>query len=321
MDQKGYIISGLSFLLIIPAIYLIAVFADMSHTGSQSQALLVQSDVVFSTARDIGGNIPVMTEKTLQETVNEVTVSGNPLQDSRNAVKCSLQGKIDNLTEKYSKEGINATCKILSVNTAADPFKVEINSTISINKSSITHREHISQNISIIDPNYPIPDPLPFIKCKNFGGVTNTSTRIIYGSSLENYLKSQNMSNAEAYNNATSPLIIKKCPYDPYISHGQSNNLTNLKNCIFNGYFHESSDGACFLCRLEGKGICPHYGMETFVIPSVSANETLSSGPCGSDHVIFNDHYEGYALIYHSNSTGYYKIFLENGHRSKYGLI
>ncbi|MGZ7044672.1 MAG: hypothetical protein ACXVHM_08760, partial [Methanobacterium sp.] len=96
---------------------------------------------------------------------------------------------------------------------------------------------------------------------------------------------------------------------------------TNLKNCIDNGYYHESNDGACFLCRLEGKAICSHYGMETFIIPLASANNTLFNAPCSSDHVIFNDNYEGYALIYHSNSTGYYKLFLDNEHRAKYGLI
>ena len=321
MDQKGYVISSLSFLLIIPAICIVATFVNMTHTGSQSQALSIQSDVVLSTTSDVENNIPPIAEKLLQKTANDVIKCGCPLQDSRRVIKSSLQDEMDNLNEKYTNEGINATCKIISVDTAEDPFKVEINSTISVNKGNVIHKENTSQDISIIDPNYPLPDPLPFIKCKNFGGVTNTSTRIVYGASLVNYLKNENMSNAEVYLNATAPLIIKKCPYDPYISHGHSKNLTDLKNCIDNGYFHESSDGACYLCRLEGKGICSHYGMETFIIPSASANETLTSGPCGSDHVIFNDHYEGYSSIYCSNSTGYYKIFLENGHRSKYGLI
>jgi hypothetical protein len=326
MDQKGYVISGLSFLLIIPAIYLVVVFADMAHTGSQSQGLLVQSDVIFSTSRDIDENLPLIAVNVLQKTANNVIVSGDPLQNSRMTVKDSLQEKIDNLTKNYHNEGINATCNILSINTAKDPFKVEINSTICIVKGNISHRENLSQNISIIDPNYPIPDPLPFIQCKNFGGVNNTGNRIIYGSSLVNYLKSKNMTNAEVYLNATSPLIIKKCPYDPYKTHGQSNNLINLKNCIDNGYFHKSSDGACFLCRLEGKALCSHYGMETFIIPSASTNNTLTSGPCSIDHVIFGEigwlgrNYTGFGIIYYFNSTDFCKLYLDNGHRSKYGL-
>lgn len=321
MDQKGYVISGLSFLLIIPAIYLIAVFIDMTYTGSQSQGLLVQSDVIISTKRDIESNLPLIAENIFQTTAKGVIHNGNPLQNSRITIKNSLQGKIDNLTGKYNNEGINVTCKIISVDSSTDPFKVQINSTISINKDHLTHTENLRQDISIVDPHYPIPDPLPFIKCKNFGGATNSSSRTIYGPSLMNFLKSRNKSNAETYINATSPFIIKKCPYNPYETHGQSFNLINLKNCIDNGYYHESSDGTCFLCRLEGRAVCPHYGMETFIIPPVSSNDTLFGAPCSSDHVIFNDSYDGLGLIYHSNSTGYYKMFLENGHRVKYGLL
>jgi len=320
MDQKGYVISGLSFLLIIPAIYMIAVFADMVHTGSQPQALMVQSDVVFSTSRDIERNLPILAKNTFQKTAWNVIRTGNPLQDSRMTVKDSLQRKIDDLTKKYHKEGINVTCKILSVDSGRDPFKVQVNSTISIVKGNVIHRENLSHDISIIDPNYPVPDPIPFIKCKNFGGITITGNRIIYGSSLVNFLKSRNVTNAEVYLNATSPLIIRECPYDPYETHGRSHILTNLKNCIDNGYFHESSDGACFLCRLEGRAECRHLGIEAFIIPALSTNDTLDYAPCSIDHVIFYDGYRGFGLIYSSNSTGLYKLYLDNGHRTKYGL-
>ncbi|MGB9936193.1 MAG: hypothetical protein ACPK7O_00590 [Methanobacterium sp.] len=321
MDQKGYVISGISFLLIIPAIYFLTLFVDMTHSGSESQASLIQSDVVFSTARDIEGNLPIIAEKTFQKTGNEVLITGDPLINSRSTIKDNLQWELDNSARKYSKEGINVTCKIIAVDSSPDPFKVQINSSISVSKGNIAHNENISQDISIINPNYPIPDPLPFIKCKNFGNITNTSSRVVYGTSLANFLKSSDRPNSDIYINATSPLIFKKCPYDPYISHGESQNKINFKNCIDNGYYHESSDGACFLCRLEGKGVCSHYGMETFIIPAVSTNNTSFEAPCSSDHVIFGGNYSGYTLIYFSDSNGYYKIFLENGHRSKYGVI
>ena len=82
-------------------------------------------------------------------------------------------------------------------------------------------------------------------------------------------------------------LIIKKCPYDPYIHHG--NSLT-LKNCIDNGYYHESVGGSCYLCRLEGKGKCPHYGFEVFIKPRENnINQSISS----SDYVIFFEQYTG----------------------------
>ncbi|MGB9977812.1 hypothetical protein [Methanobacterium sp.] len=319
MDQKGYIMSGLTILLIIPAFLLIAVFIDMVHTGSETQSLVIQSDITFYTAKDIESNIPVITEKILQEITNNVVKTGFPLTDSRNVIKSNLQEELNRLSEKYqNNESINVTCKIWSVNPTQDPFKIEINSTVYVQKGNVAHNEHISQNISIIDSNYPIHDPLPFIKCKKYGEMTNTSIKILYGSSLANLLKSKNLTNADAYENATSPLFIKKCPYDPYIGHGKFSSFIVLKNCMDNGYFHESSDGSCFLCRLEGRVTCSHYGFETFIVPSNSSNSVLTSAPCSIEHVLFDDStYPGKEIIYYLNSS---KLFLDNGHRQKYGL-
>ena len=168
MDQKGYVISGLSFLLTIPAIYIVITFIGMTITGSQSQELLIQSDIVLSVKRDIESNIPLIAEDTFQTASKDVVKNGYPLQNSETTIKNRLQNKIDELTIKYSNERINASCKIISVHPSKDPFKVNIKSIISINKDHVIHKINLSQNIPIIDPNYPIPDPLPFIKCKHY---------------------------------------------------------------------------------------------------------------------------------------------------------
>ncbi|MBI5680997.1 MAG: hypothetical protein HZC47_08895 [Methanobacterium sp.] len=322
MDQKGYVMSGLSFLLAIPAIFLVAVLVDMVHIGSESQSRVLQSDATFYAAEDIEFNTPIITEKTLQKITQTVIQSGKPLEDSRLDIKNALQGEMDSLSKKYSENGgINVKCTILSVDSSPDPFKIRVKSTVYVNKGSITHNESLSQDISIIDTNYPIPDPIPFIKCKSYGGITNTSTKICYGSSLVNFLKTKNMTNAEAYENSSSSLFIKKCPYDPYIGHGNSKSFIVLKNCIETGYFHESSDGACFLCRLEGKATCPHYGFETFIVPSNSSNLNIKSAPCSIDHVIFNEtSYPGKEITYYVYGVNHYRLFLDNGHRQKYGL-
>ena len=63
-----------------------------------------------------------------------------------------------------------------------------------------------------------------------------------------------------------------------------------MRDCLDKGYFHESADGSCYLCRLEGKGKCPHYGMEVFIQTHTPlGNESFSC----SDHVVFADHYNG----------------------------
>jgi hypothetical protein len=326
MDRKGYVMGGLSFLLVVPAILLVAVFMDMAHVGGESASTVLTSDTTLYAAKDIEEDIPVQGLEVLREEAEEVVKTGAPVVNSRQAVETALQKRMDLKAEEYyNSTGLRVNCTILNVNTASDPFEVEVNSTICVEKDNVKHRETVNQNISIKDADSRIPDPLPFIKCKNHGGVTNTTDRILYGSSLVNYLNARNISNATAYENATGPLFIKKCPYDPYDYHGTSQNYIALKNCLENGYFHESSDGACFLCRLEGKSTCYHYGFETFIKPAPSLDGTLTFAPCSSDHVIYNDTYpggtyRGKAIEYYFDGVNHFKLFLDNGHRLKYGL-
>lgn len=329
MDRRGYVMSGLSLFLVVPAVLLLAVFVDMTHQGGTSVATSLKSDAAFYTAKDVEEEIPNAGLEVLRNEAEKVVKTGDPITDSESTVKADLQKEMDEKTCEYRKStGVAVNCTILSVGPSADPFAVEVNSTVCTSKDSVTHEETLRQEISIKDAESRIPDPIPFIKCKGHGGVTNTSTRIMYGSSLESYLKSRNVSNAEAYENATTPLFIKKCPYDPYVYHGKSENHVALKNCLENGYFHESSDGACFLCRLEGKSTCPHYGFETFIKTRPFLNKTFSSAPCSSDHVIYNDTnpegsgtYDGNAIEYYTDGTYHFYIFLDNGHASKYGMI
>ena len=106
------------------------------------------------------------------------------------------------------------------------------------------------------------------------------------------------------------PFIIRVCPYDPYIHHGDNQ---TLKDCLNHGYYHESSDGSCYLCRLEGKGKCNHYGFEVFI--KASEND-ITESISGSDHVIFYDQYPGERFYYAPGKS----IFLDSSHRLKYGL-
>jgi hypothetical protein len=337
MDNKGYVMSGMSFLLILPAIMLFMVFLDMNHVGIEENSRVIESGKVLNTVKDLETNIPVTGKGVLKEEAENIVNTGMPLANSRKTVKDHMQIQIDQQSRNYQNNtGFVVECNITSVDNSEDPFAVEINSTIYVGKDDIVHQENLSQDISLLDPKYPMPNPLPFIKCKNYGGAQAIDNKILFASSLSAYLTNRGVSNAAAYENATTALIIKKCPYDPYKMHGNKGYNT-LKNCIENGYFHESSDGSCFLCRMEGKGTCPHYGMETFMVPSPnsntignttnsSTNTNFKSAPSSIDHVIFNETppgtgtYQGYVLIYYSDGLNFFKIFLDNAHRQKYGL-
>lgn len=338
MDNKGYVMSGMSFLLVLPAILLLMVFLDMTNEGIEENSLVLQSDKVLNTAKDLETNIPMAGKEVLKREAENVVKTGFPLSNSRETVKNNLQINLDQISLGYqNKTGFIVQCNITSVDNSEDPFAVEVNSSIYVKKDSVIHQENLSQDISLVDPQFPIPNPLPFVKCKNYGGAQASGNKIAFGNSLTEYLENRGIENAAAYKNATASLIIKKCPYDRYIMHGNIGYNT-LKNCIENGYFHESSDGSCFLCRLEGKGTCPHYGMETFILPSPSSHTTfnnstnmsenisINSAPSSIDHVIFNDTlsgtgtYQGNVLIYYSDGFNYFKLFLDNAHRQKYGL-
>jgi hypothetical protein len=338
MDNNGYVMSLTSFFLIIPVFLLVMVLGNMAVDQANIQQTTLNSQDVLAVTTDLERNLPLMGREVLRDKSFEVISSGKPLLNSRKEVKEELQNKTDTFCTKYSSSGMLVECKILNVDNSYDPFCVEVKSRVTVEKGTLKHQVNLTQNISLTNGSFPIYDPLPFVKCKNHGGATIRENRIFYGSSLSNYLKSRGIENFEAYENATSPLYIKKCPYDPYILHGNTNEMVNLKNCIDNGFYHESNDGSCFLCRLEGKGTCPHYGMETFIAPAPSFNSPFSNAsvnnsflnnsstaPSSVDHVIFNDTgahgtYSGCTLIYFNNGTHYFQLYLDNSHRQKYGL-
>lgn len=326
MDQKGYVMSGLSFLLILPAILLVAVFVDMTTMGGESVGLVMQSDATFYAAKDMERNVDSLCVQVMRDAANEAIATRTPVSNSRTVVKDRLQAKMDAVAANY-KTSIGAdevSCTILAVGQSRDTFKVQVNSTIYVKKGTSTHSETLSQDVSLLGES--MPDPLPFIILKDYPCVTrdNESGRIFYGSALKDYLMENNKVNATAasvYINATSPLYVKDCPYEPYTIHGNTtdkeDNILILKNCLSNKYFHDSNDGACYFCRLEGQVTCSHMGIETFILPT-GTNYQNTFAPVSIDHVLFSSSpYSGKGLLY--SSSGDY-LFLDNGHRQKYGL-
>lgn len=333
MDQKGYVMNGLAFLLILPAILLVAVYIDMTTLGGQSVSLVMQSDTTFYAAKDIERNIPVIGSGVIEEVALNATTTGTKLPDSRSHIKNQIQQRMNSITQnmKTSIGADDISCNITSVGASTNPFLLEINSTIYVKKGTSVHKDTISQDIDLGG----LPDPLPFIKIKEASISTlptldSSTGKISYGTSLSQYLQKRGVANYTVYENATSQGYLDRCSFEPYEStiDGHGVNATppiqNLGYCLSNGYYHESSDGACYLCRLEGNAVCSHYGLETFIVPPASNNATLIFAPVSIDHVIFSDSpYSGKALIYlesGNNPTTYYKLFLDEGHRKKYGL-
>ena len=327
MDDKGYVMGGMAFLLIIPALILANILASAVMTD-EVHIIPFKSDKLHQLSGDVESNIPLITLQILNETSDTVFRTGEPVPNSKLIIKSRIQTKIDETYMGYQREtGINVTCKINSVDNSKDPYKVCVNSTLYANYHEGYIARNMSQDVQFAssdstDSSPCIKDPLPFIKMKGYGSLKTEGDTIYYGAALSNYLKSKGIENSTTYDNASSPLYFKKCPYDPYHSHGDSNSYLTLKNCIDNGYYHLSAAGPCIFCRFEGKSLCNHTGLETFVLPGIS-NLSRDYAPCSVDHVIFGEShseiYLGKLLNYDSN-TPQWGIFLDKGHRDKYGL-
>jgi hypothetical protein len=194
----------------------------------------------------------------------------------------------------------------VSVESSDTPWKVLFKVKLNIKKNNNRYFKIVEKPVSIEG----LRDPLPPAILTVASGIYVQGDKIHYKNALARYLKLRNLDSPFSYMFATSPLTIKKCPYDPYIHHGDPG---VLKDCLDKGYFHESADGSCYLCRLEGKGKCPHYGMEVFIQTHTPLiNDSISC----SDHVVYHDHYTGQKI----DKTNVNSLILDSSHRKKYGL-
>ncbi|MEN6329195.1 MAG: hypothetical protein ABFC91_02765 [Methanobacteriaceae archaeon] len=323
MDHDGYVMTGTSFLLILPVIILLMVLIDVNFADTESKSMLLESENALHIFQDLESNIPRIGRQVLKEEAYTVLDSKKPLYDSKKVTRDNMQLKIDQITGDYNKNGLQVTCTIQSVKESEDPFEVEVTSVVVVKKEKVSHQQILHQKISLNDPNDPIPDPMPFVKCEEYGGVSVNGSRILYGHSLASYLQVRGEKNWAVYENATSPLFINQCPYDPFKGHGTPVTLETLKNCLDNGFYHESNDGACFLCRLEGKSTCYHQGLEIFIVPTPTRNQSYNA-PCSVDHVVFGDNsseiYPGGSIQYFKDGDLIFLLFLDDSHRKKYGL-
>ena len=307
LDNKGNIIVGTTAILIV-SILLICIFITASVNYIENQNIESQSNDNFKyIIDDYAANIEVLGRQSIDEAAQKV-LKGWRLLDSPREIKNNLNNHLDEKNQEYSdKYGIKLISEVLSVEATDSPWKVLFKVRLSGNKDSERFSQIIERNASVEG----LPDTLPTAKMSIFSGVLISGDTIHYGTSLFGYMFLHRLPSPESYLFATAPAYIKKCPYDPYIHHGDPG---VLKDCLKQGFFHESADGSCYLCRLEGKGKCPHYGFEVFIQTHTPLiNDSLSC----SDHVVFSDHYPGHKL----NPIDVNSLILDSSHSKKYGLI
>ena len=306
LDTKGNLIISSAAILII-SLLVLSIFIVTSINQIENENIDSKANDNFKyIVDDYSNNLEVLEKKSIEQATYKVYHS-IPLFDSQDQIKKNLDKILKEKNQDYSdKYDVDISSETLSVESTDSPWKVLFKVKLNIKKGNERYNGIIEKNTSIEGLN----DPLPLAKMTAAGGVVIIGDKIHYGRALMRYLYIHRIDSPESYLLATTPLTVKKCPYDPYIHHGDPG---VLKDCLDKGYFHESADGSCYLCRLEGKGTCPHYGLEVFIQPhTILTNGSVS----GSDHVVYHDHYMGEKL----DKTDINSLILDSSHAKKYGL-
>ena len=306
LDSKGNIIVGTTAILIV-GLLLICIFVVTSLNYIQNSNTDSQTNDNFKyIIEDYSANVEVLGRESIAEATEKV-YNGLPILNSENQIQKNLEKKLEEKNRDFSKKyDVDISSEVLSVENTDSPWNILFKVRLNGKKGNDGFSQIIERNASIEG----LRDPLPIAKLTIASGVMAYDDKIHYKTALSAYMILHNLKSPESYIEATAPLYINKCPYDPYIHHGDPG---VLDDCLDKGYFHESADGSCYLCRLEGKGKCPHYGFEVFIQTHTPLeNESLSC----SDHVVFADHYNGEKI----DPNNWDSLILDSSHRKKYGL-
>ena len=306
IDSKGNLIIGTTAILIV-ALLLICIFVISSINYIQNENIdSVQNDNFKYLIDDYTQNLEISQRDAIAKATQKI-FNGLHIFNSENQIKKNLNEILDEKNKEYEeKYGVKITSEVLSVENTDSAWKILFKTRLNVQKDNEKFSKIIEKNATIEG----LRDPLPLAKLTIASGILTYDDKIHYQEGLSAYMLLHQFDSPESYIEATAPLYIKKCPYDPYIHHGDPG---VLDDCLKQGYFHESADGSCYLCRLEGKGKCPHYGFEVFIQTHTPLkNESLSC----SDHVVFADHYNGQKI----DPDDWNSLILDSSHQKKYGL-
>ena len=322
-DEDGNFSIIITSLILIGFLLLLIIILNTAINEEDENNEIIASNNYQYILNDYIRNLPLIEHEALEELSEEVIKNKRPCLDSKRDLKEIIDEKLRVKNQEYYENyNIQINSSLIAIENTSNPFSYKFKTYISCSKGDYSFERIISSDVDCIG----LKDPVPLLNLKAYHGLSYNESSYNYGNSLSEFLRANGVENYSFYIDANSPLIIRKCPYDPYKHHGDDNGKI-MKNCRDNGYYHESRDGACYLCRLEGKSGCEHYGFETFINPQ-KTNETGRVSACGSDHVIFSDDiYPGVEVIYNNETIGpgencaYEILYLDpHGHKVKYGM-
>lgn len=302
-DDKAYTTSILLLVLLVPIMLLIITAIDQYSHDVNNTVEKLESDKIRSIASDFEDEITRITKQSLHNITYETVTTGR--STGRDKIIRHVQDRINmlNTDPRYEIE-----CQVFDIRPSDDPFKIELTYffEISTQDNKIRFTKNNRKPVEITDKNYPVYDPLPTLKT----GARFREGYVFYQNKLSEYVISDTH---DIYVNVKQHIIIRECPINDYGQHGNSNE--SVMFCLNNQYYHNSHDGMCLLCRLENRTGCNHNGLETFILPT----DVADVAPTSIDHVLLNDRNNQYPgnMITINNNT---KLYLDNGHKTKYGL-
>lgn len=306
-DSHGYINSIMVLILLIPIILLMVLSISQNEILVNNSVDMFEGNVLSARTEDFVNQINIISMESMHNLSYKSVSDGVVISNSSRQLKMTIQNAVNNLSVDYQNEGLLVDCRIINVVASTNPFEYNVYYRINSSVINDSSNRQVSQrgcmNVSIVNSEYPVYDPYPLFNARvHISGNKYDYDSVYVNDSLSN-----------SYRNAESALIIKKCVYDDYTLHGHSN--YSIGDCLQNHYYHLSHDGLCIFCRLENRSSCIHNGLETFVVSHVHSNQSVVS----ADHVLFNttgNQYLGDVIVINSSSF----IYLDNGHRSKYGF-
>ncbi|WP_405323786.1 hypothetical protein [Methanobrevibacter sp.] len=316
-DNDGNLSIIVTSLLLIGFLILSIIILNTAISQENENKEVVSSNNYQYILDDYIRNLPLIEHEAMEDLSEEVIKNKRPCLDSKSDLKKIIDEKLSvKNQEYYDNYHMQINSSLIAIENTSNPFSYKFKTHIFSVKGDYSFERIVSSDVDCIG----LKDPVPLLYLKSYYGLSYNETSYSYANSLSDFLRENGVENHSYYINSSSPLIIRKCPYDPYKHHGDDKGRI-MKNCRDNGYYHESRDGACYLCRLEGKSGCEHYGFETFINPQ-KTNETDRVSACGSDHVIFSDDiYPGVEVIYNSENGLNEILYLDpHGHKVKYGM-
>ena len=215
LDSKGNIIVGTTAILIV-SLLLIAIFVVTTINYIQNTNLESESNDNFKyIIEDYSRNLEVLGRDSIAEATQKV-YNGLPVHDSEDQIKKNLNKKLSDKNEEYKKRyDIELSSEVLSVEPTDSPWKVLFKVKLNGKKDNEMFSEIVESNSSIEG----LRDPLPIAKLTIASGIMAYDDKIHYKSALSAYMLLHNFDSPESYLEATAPMTMKKCPYDPYVHH------------------------------------------------------------------------------------------------------